>query len=162
MRVPNSPAAVFLRYRFKMSSRSHNCNKRHWSFKAGKVLETGDKSEYLPRIRSLAFAPRIGRVRQMSETVGDSTEPRRSATPRSRTQSTVRGRKVVCRFITPIMSWPGKVVAEILFDSNTCLMEARSRAESRRIPVMGVPQIEWGGREVSPSYRKNLKPSYYL
>lgn len=34
----------------------------------GKVPETRDKSEDLPRIPSYTYAPRIGRVRQMSET----------------------------------------------------------------------------------------------
>jgi len=54
------------------------------------------------------------------------------------------------------------MITELLFDSNTCLMAARLRVESQRIPVVGIPQIEWGGREVSPSYRNYLKLTYYL
>ena len=122
--------------------------------KVGKVPELGDKSEDLPKIQSLAFAPWIGRVRQMSEAVSDSTEPKRSYSPCSRKWKSSCGVEIVCRFLTPINNRLNRIVTELLFDSNTCLMAARLRAENLRIPVTGIPQNEWGGREVSPSYRK--------
>lgn len=122
--------------------------------KVGKVPEPGDKSEDLPKIHSLAFAPRIGRVRQMSETVSDSTEPKRSYSPCSRKWKSACGVEIVRRFLTPINNRLNRIVTELLFDSNTCLMAVRLRTENLRISVTGIPQNEWGGREVSPSYRK--------
>ena len=92
--------------------------------KVGKVPEPGDKSEDLPKIHSLAFAPRIGRVRQMSETVSDSTEPKRSYSPCSRKWKSACGVEIVCRFLTPINNRLNRIVTELLFESNTCLIAA--------------------------------------
>ena len=144
MRFPDSPAAVFLRYRFRMSGRSHGSDKRHWPVMAGKVPETGDKSEYLPGIQCFASAPRIGRVRQMSETIEDIPE--------------MSG--VMLRFHVCGISCTVKESYPFLFGNNTCLIAARMRAGMQRIPVTGSPQIEWGGREVSPYYRLNPDLEY--
>ena len=103
---------------------------------AGKVPETGDKSEYLPGIQCFASAPRIGRVRQMSETIEDIPE--------------MSG--VMLRFHVCGISCTVKESYPFLFGNNTCLIAAL-RAGMQRTSYTRDPQIEWGDREVSPSYR---------
>jgi hypothetical protein len=93
----------------------------------------------------------------MSETVSDSPETQRILDPFFRARESACGGRVIYGFqprfnFHQLLSVNGK-----LFDSNTCLMATRNRVEEKRIPVVGNQQIEWGGREVSPSYRKFLK-----
>lgn len=76
----------------------------------------------------------------MSETISDSTEPKRSDAPYSCVWCAMHGMGDVYRFMT-------------LPDTITCLIAARSRVDVQRIAALAVPQIDWGGREVSPYYR---------
>lgn len=121
----------------------------------GRFLKPRDKSEDLPIIPGFALAPRTGRVRRMSEPIEDSIA-----------MSGVLLRVAVCSILRavrktyPFTSSLQKVqnCNELLFDNNTCLMSACLRAVAQRVRVMTDPQIEWGGRVVSPScfqYCKN-------
>ena len=86
----------------------------------------------------------------MTETIEDSSE-----------MSGVLFRMAVCSILRTVrMSYTHisslqKVIDcnDLLFDKITCLMVARSRATAQRVTLTGGLQIEWGGREVSPSYR---------
>ena len=81
----------------------------------------------------------------MSETIEDSIE-----------MNGVYLRKSVCSILYMVTEsyyvFPSRHIEKLvlLFDNNTCLMSARSRAVAQRVRVMTDPQTEWGGREVSP------------
>lgn len=93
----------------------------------------------------------------MTETIEDSPE-----------MSGVLFRVAVCSFLRtvrklyPYMSSLQKVMScnELLFDKITCLIAALSRATAQRATLTGGLQIDWGGREVSPSYRQLNKTPY--
>ena len=116
--------------------------------RTGKVSEPRDKSEDLPGISSFASAPRMGGYDKdnMSEIIEDSTE-----------LSGVLLRVSVCenprtvRESHPYLTSRQEVILEnvLKFDTITCLIAA--------CPQAG---FEWGGREVSPSYRKFIKTPY--
>ena len=119
---------------------------------AGKVPGPGDKSEDLPFFPCFALAPRIGRVRRMSETIEDCNEMSGAFLRESVCGVMCSGKESYPVFYSQLIE-----KNELLFDNNTCLMSARFWAVAQRIRVMAYPQMEWGGREVSPSCRKFYK-----
>ena len=85
----------------------------------------------------------------MSEKIEDSTE-----------MSGILLHWAVCKKMRTVrVSYPhslsrqeGNFENELLFSNNTCLIAAL-RAGMQRTSYTRDPQIEWGDREVSPSYR---------